>query len=265
MSGLSRTLLFLFLCLQLPAFAVETDEEKIERVRSCAQNFTFLEVSRHYDSIPPSYLDDLAAAKGLDSHKDLQNVSQHILPVITQPNSSILEIGVGNGRVLDWLLSHHLKAKYRGVELSEAQTDRLQEKYPDSKNVHIEKGNIVHFYDAQKFDLVLWMWSGFLELNPQEKLLALRSVAKSQNSGGKLILDIPTEIKGETIVEAANRFVSNPYVKEGYEPFYGHLVTDAELIQMTTDAGYVLSSQIPYETWNGKETIKRRSFVFLRR
>lgn len=55
-----------------------------------------------------------------------------------------------------------------------------------------------------------------------------------------------------------------PQVAEGYEPFFGHLVTDAELVQLVTDAGYVLNSEIPYETWTGTDTIKRLSFVFLK-
>ena len=235
-----------------------------------AHQFTSRNLREHYDSILVWYLDKLAVDKGIANHADLRNVADYINPTLNAgvANGPIVEVGVGNGRVVDWLMQQSKSLRYIGVELSPAQTERLKTKYEKNASVMIVNNNILDFKMNEKSPLVLWMWSGFLELNPSEKDLGIKTVSNLQSTGGRLIIDLPSVIAGEKIIFKDDGFVENPYIKEGYKPFYGHLISDTELKKMANKHGYTLEAFLPYEVEAKDDKgnkIKRLSLVFKRR
>lgn len=130
------------------------------------------------------YLEDLAARGRLGTY------DMEIAFPFYKDASSLLEIGPGYGRCIDFLLASGFKGQITGIEYSAFLTKNLQEKYQNHQQVTIDHGDILEFAPQQKFDVVIAMFSLFQEFNKEEKLVLAKKIYQILDKNGKFIIDI---------------------------------------------------------------------------
>jgi SAM-dependent methyltransferase len=83
----------------------------------------------------------------------MQDVYYHsIFKNINKNFSSLLDVGCGQGDLLDFLNRNKAKVNYKGIDVSEKMINASKEKFP--KN-NFEKISLVEINDQEKFDVIL--------------------------------------------------------------------------------------------------------------
>ena len=136
-----------------------------------------------YRSITEKELRTIAIEGGLHSGCDLNNLVE-----FWKNASSILEIGAGYGRVIDYLIKHNYQGEITAIEQAEDLYAYLQTCFGQQANViHANLMNIE--LGARKFDLILWLWSGLADFPKQHQALVIKKLTKHLVEGGTLIID----------------------------------------------------------------------------
>jgi SAM-dependent methyltransferase len=109
-------------------------------------------------------------------------------PFIKQAES-ILELGAGYGRCLDFFIAKGYEGKLIAVEQSSPLVQHLKEHY--SPRVEILQEDIKTLQLKEKVDAALWMWSGIIDFSKEEQLKTTGHIVSLLNPGGKIIIDTP--------------------------------------------------------------------------
>jgi SAM-dependent methyltransferase len=126
----------------------------------------------------------LSVIGGFNSFTDLELC----YPIISEAKS-ILELGAGYGRCLDFFIEKKFKGKLIAVEQSEPLVQYLKEHY--SPRVEILQEDIKTLKLKENVDAALWMWSGIIDFSKDEQLITTAHIVSLLNPGGKLIVDTP--------------------------------------------------------------------------
>jgi phospholipid N-methyltransferase len=124
-----------------------------------------------------------AVIGGLDSGKDIDVIMPYV-----NAAESILEVGAGYGRVLNHLITRGYKGKLSGIERSGKLCKWLNSQY--QQRVMILKGSLMTITHQEKYDLILWMWTGLAEFSKDEQITGLKKMLQYLNPEGKIILDM---------------------------------------------------------------------------
>lgn len=135
-----------------------------------------------YENISLTLLNDYENRSGLSTYCDLDLI-EHLL----SSANSILEIGAGTGRILRNLLARQLPAKINALERSERLFNLLHHEF--SHSLTLIKGDVLDYEPQSKFDLILWMWSGFSDFSPIEQSLLINKLALLLQPNGSIIID----------------------------------------------------------------------------
>ncbi len=135
-----------------------------------------------YENIPIQMLRDYAIQGGIEDSSDIDLVWDYL-----KHSKSILDIGAGYGRALKCLLNRGYQGKITALEASSIFYKELTRYHSDK--VSIIKGNLLNFNSSNKFDVILWLWSGISDFTKQEQHRALKKLSCLLNQGGKLIID----------------------------------------------------------------------------
>lgn len=126
---------------------------------------------------------------GLDDNADLKL----IWPLIKHSNS-ILEVGAGYGRALEFLMNKNYQGKISALERSKKLFQTLLARYPE--NVHLFNESIQKF-NTGKYDAVLWLWAGVSDFSEDEQITTIGLLADLLEPGGQLIIDTMTQLNNE--------------------------------------------------------------------
>ncbi len=135
-----------------------------------------------YEEVAGGLLQELAIIAGLNNCCDIELIK----PYIANANS-ILEVGAGYGRVLDYLVKQELSCKISAIERGEKFCEILKSKF--AMHVNIYQTDLHDFQAFEKFDIILWMWSGIADFSQHEQLPILSKLTSFLSSNGILILD----------------------------------------------------------------------------
>jgi SAM-dependent methyltransferase len=129
---------------------------------------------KFYEEISLETFENFAKLAGLDTGADLDQIQSYI-----DKASSILEIGAGYGRVIDLLLKRGYKGRLAAVERSSKFCQLLKTRFGDK--ITLYEGDIRDLVIPEKFDLILWLWSGISDFNHEEQLNLLKRHANHDN------------------------------------------------------------------------------------
>ena len=135
-----------------------------------------------YNQISIPAFKNFAEKLGFSSCVDMELLKDEV-----EGAQTILEIGAGYGRVVEWIIKCGYQKQFSAIEKSKVLFDRLREIYA----VVIKNEDVLKIDCDRKVDLIIWMWSGFLEFSPEEQAYAMKQVAKCLNPTGKICIEIP--------------------------------------------------------------------------
>lgn len=142
-----------------------------------------------YETLPPEELIKASQNVGLDTHCDLKLIKKYI-----KKSTSILEIGPGYGRVINYINDYGYKGEFYAIERSKMFYDYLQGKIPP--HVKLIREDIISCSFKRNFNLILWLWSGFVEFSIAEQKNLFIKLASLLNTAGSVIIDvIPTDFR----------------------------------------------------------------------
>jgi SAM-dependent methyltransferase len=157
----------------------------------------------------------------------------------------VYELGAGYGRVVQSLVRKGFEGRVVALERSPELVNYLRRNLPTE--VVVRQDDYMQFEVTELPDVFLWMWSGVLELSRTEQERAIVSLAKKLPLGGRLIAEIPLEIR------FVGRDMRNRKIKVQTEwgSFDGYLPSHEELLHHARRAGFRQVEQLEYETASG--------------
>jgi len=187
-------------------------------------------------------MEQYAKVKGLSGRIDVMLAQRFI----GSQNSAILEVGAGNGRVLDVLLENGYTNLF-ALERSE-QFHGLSNRFARhlmSGALKLWHGDLTQFKTARRFDVILMLFGGLSDFASEEQAYIVRLLARYLHEKGKIILDMPF---GET-----------PNLSKGREVFLtyktrrcaGYIPGMRDLVRYGAAAGLKLAEGMPYVVETG--------------
>lgn len=142
-----------------------------------------------YEKLGVDPFKELAIKGGFHSYIDLELAFPYI-----KDSKTILELGAGYGRCLDFFLEKNFNGKLIAVELSKPLLSHLSVKYAteiQENKIEVIAKDIKTISLSERADAALWMWSGIIDFAPEEQANAIKNIYDSLNPHGRLIIDIP--------------------------------------------------------------------------
>ena len=163
--------------------------KSMKRVDSRTAAWTNNDNNNFYELVTPAGLAQLAVKSGLDSCCDIE-----LLRPFWENALSVLEVGAGYGRVIQYLIDNGFKGKITAIERSQAFMEWLQLHFAnrvDLRNLDIHDCSQVE----DKFDTILFLWSGIADFTFNEQNIIISNLCELLQPGGQLILDnVPADI-----------------------------------------------------------------------
>ena len=129
---------------------------------------------------------DFAEIGGFNTYTDLELIYPSI-----ENSKSLLELGAGYGRCIEYLLKKSFQGQIIAVEYCPDFFSYLRERFPEE--VIIIKEDIKNLSLPTNIDTALWMWSGIVDFSKSEQQSIIKNISKMLSDKGKLIIDIPKE------------------------------------------------------------------------
>jgi len=213
----------------------------MEKTWSNADNQTF------YNQVD---LKRYASVKGLAGGTDVM-LAQRFIP---SENAAILEIGAGDGRVLEVLLENGYK-NVAALEYSR-QIEMLPLKFAThlkSGALRLCKGNLSTFRTERRFDTILWLFAGLTDFSITEQAAIFRTLSRCLKPNGKLVVDLPIENQSDL---SKGR---NLYMNFGNAKRSRYLPSMTQLVRNGASANLRLAEGVPYIT---ETSMGRTLFVY---
>jgi ubiquinone/menaquinone biosynthesis C-methylase UbiE len=144
------------------------------------KNFEF------YNKLGVNPFKEFAIVGGFNTFVDLELIYPYI-----NKSKTVLELGAGYGRCIEFFLQKGYHGKIIAVEQSPALIDYLKVKYQKFKNLILLQADIKNLQLSEKIDVALWMWSGLIDFSKDQQFLCLEKIFKMLTDGGKIIIDTP--------------------------------------------------------------------------
>lgn len=204
-----------------------------------------------YKKIKEGGLREYALKAGLSTGCDVKILTPYWSKV-----NSILEVGAGYGRVIEYLLNQKYSGKITAIERCETMIDFLKINY-SKENVTILH-NDIHDIDTinfkEKFDLILWLWSGIFDFTSLEQEKIILSFSRLLNENGKLIIDTLPE--NALIVGTKEKEKTREYkVELANSIVYMHWPSQKEINEYAYLAKFNKITLINYFTDNNRERV----------
>lgn len=197
-----------------------------------------------YSKMPISYFKKKAIEGGLDNGCDVKAVIKYI-----KNARSILEVGAGYGRALDYIIKSGFKGELVALEREPKLCKILKKKF---KQVQVICDDIRSVKFEKKFDLIIWLWTGLWEFSKYEQVPALANLVSYLNVDGFLIFDL-IPITCRTInaisLDKNNKIISAPHGDD-----YTYTPSHTEIKQYAQRLGRGMRT-ITYKTKTGKTKI----------
>lgn len=162
---------------------------------------------------------------GLSCGCDVEILKSYIMGT-----KSLLEVGAGYGRVVNYLLQNNYKGEIHAIENSELFQSQLLNYFGDS--IYLHKQSVLDFITDQKFHVILSMWSGISDFSPKEQQQFINKLAFLLEVNGTICIDTVVwdqkPLNAESVSE--QYYVINPqgtYLR-GYIPTCNEMRTYAK-------------------------------------
>lgn len=124
------------------------------------------------------------------TYKKLFTEEYQYLQNHTPKNSFVLDIGCGNGRNIETILS--ITKNVTGIDIEENAVKEAKEKFQHISEINIVKGSVFELpFNNKSFDVVILMCT--LVNFDNKKIEALREMKRVMNDTGKLIISVYSE------------------------------------------------------------------------
>lgn len=118
----------------------------------------------------------------------LQPCEEYVFSKYVAPEVDVLDLGVGGGRTTHYLSSGN--RRYVGVDYSSAMTDICHKKFP-ALPFHTLDASDLSFFEASKFDVVVFSFNGIDYLYPDEqRVKCLKEVNRLLKASGIFIFSV---------------------------------------------------------------------------
>jgi len=211
-----------------------------------------------YEEAAYGLLENLAIQGGLNKCCDLELIKPYIINT-----SSILEVGAGYGRVIEYLLANNFKGKLSAIERGMTFCEIIKNKFHN--NINLFQADLLTFQTKEKFQTILWLWSGIADFSKKEQLATLYKLFSFLCENGLLIIDnIPHSV---TPLKANSTKKQHINVRLGKENSYLYNVSSEEIIEYAKKIkAYV--KIINYKTNTGRNRIiyllsRKKNVLFL--
>ena len=204
-----------------------------------------------YNTVPLDVFQSLTRQGGFDECIDLHLIEEHL-----SVSSSIMEVGAGYGRCVDFLLNKKHEAKILAIEQSPQLSKILLEKYKNQPTVEVINDDIKTLAVLDKMDIILWLFSGMLDFAKEEQPVVLKRLKLFLKNDGKLFLDIP-QLTELTIAKYTGK--QDIIMETPYGNITTFLPSFAEIESYASQAGFSKVSVIHYNS----TTEKKRSIYML--
>lgn len=189
---------------------------------------------------------ELVQAGGLANYCDLKLIYNDVIKANT-----ILEVGAGYGRVIEFLVKQKIPAHIYAIERCKQYCDMLEKKY--GHKITIFNEDILKFTTKDPFDLILWLWSGISDFNPDEQLKVIKNLVNYLSENGILILE--TLYCGEK--------PKNSDISEGYyytkainnSVIHGYIPSSEKISNYKDQLGFRMLKQLHYLTSTNRPRI----------
>jgi phospholipid N-methyltransferase len=212
--------------------------------RTITHSWSNIDNSHYYEHVPYAIQKGFTIIGGLDVFSDLKLAKKYI-----DNAKSILEVGAGYGRVVDYLLQNNFRGKITAIEKSTKFFALLQSKYSNRVNLNLD--DIATFTTKEKFDLILWMWSGISDFSKDEQIFVLRHLFNLLTDEGILILDTFSHS-----IKPANAITSHEqsYIIHVDEcTLYGYIPSPEEVNGYSNHVGFKKVEYLPYKTVTNRD------------
>jgi cyclopropane fatty-acyl-phospholipid synthase-like methyltransferase len=201
--------------------------------------------AKFYNTLLVEDFKKLAKLAGLESCPDVELILPHL-----KPDSVILEVGAGYGRVLNCLINKGFKNLY-AIERDPNLCKLLQQQF--GNKVNLIQQDLHDFKTGVKFDAILWLWAGISDFAKDEQFGMLQKLASFLKTNSiffldtmiapiKLAIDCLCIKKNESILTYKNNFL------HGYFPSITQLKLYSKKLNL-------LHSRINYTPPNGPDRI----------
>lgn len=143
------------------------------------------EVINHYDLLIDENNDPVHDPKPLRDYMDKWDGQAFIDNMELYKDKSVLEIGVGTGRLAVRVAL--LCGKFCGIDISPKTIDRAKENLAEYRNVTLLCGGFLNFPFDSKFDVI---YSSLTFMHIEEKQKAISKIAELLNNNGRFVLSI---------------------------------------------------------------------------
>ena len=195
-----------------------------------------------YDQIPKELFDKTALESGLNSGCDIDILQPYINSART-----ILEIGSGYGRVVQYILQFNFAGKLYALERNHKMCEHLRENFCHS--VDIIEQDVFDFKTEKKFDLILACWTTICEFSKEEQSVLIKKLSNMLTADGKLVFDsIFDKPRNSSYCNCQNHVVHNEY-----SSLYGYIPSLAEIKAYALDSNFKTTKIIYYITDSNRE------------
>jgi SAM-dependent methyltransferase len=188
-----------------------------------------------YDNLSINTLKNLVEKIGLSECPDIKSFEEYI-----DDNMSILDIGSGYGRAIDYLIKMDRNLSVTGIELNKNYFMALKKKY---NNVHLLNECILHNNIKDTFDIVLMLWCFIYELSDFEISKLLTKIKKSITENSYLFVDVLNE--GAAPSNAIH--IKNDIYETNYGG-YTNIKKNNDIIDMFSQFGFIFIDKLYYAT-----------------
>ena len=184
----------------------------------------------------------LAEVGGFSTFADLELAYPYI-----RRAKSILELGAGYGRCIEFFIHKKFGGKIIAVEQSSILIDYLRDRFP---SIEILQEDINQLRLKQKVDAALWMWSGFIDFSRDEQRKSIKLVSSLLTEKGVLVIDLP-RLGYQTI--ARHEDSQHLHFESPFGNLECYLPSFVDIKSYANDAGFPTVIPKDYLTATGKE------------
>lgn len=140
---------------------------------------------RHYDALIDENNDPVHDPEPLKAYMDKWDGDAFIEALQIAPDKSVLEIGVGTGRLAVRVCGKC--ANFTGIDISPKTVERAKENLRNYPNVRLICGNFLIYPFTQTFDMI---YSSLTFMHLKDKRAVVGKVAELLNPGGRFVLSV---------------------------------------------------------------------------
>lgn len=221
--GIGRKLIdFIFNRFPVDTIIAETDDEAVEFYKRCGFTITSVgefcdtkryfcklsSVSKHYDLLIDENNDPARDPEPLREYMDKWDGRQFIDSLQLTKEKSVLEIGVGTGRLA--VRTAPNCREFCGIDLSPKTVKRAKENLKKQTNVTLVCGDFMSYEFGRKFDVI---YSSLTFMHIKDKQAAINKVKTLLNFSGRFVLSIDKS-QSDTIEYGTRKIKIHPDRKE---------------------------------------------------